>query len=144
MSRHSEKARKPVIGMASKLQILAAAGLVVVAGCAASADSSPSAPSSKLLSADGSVYDDYADMCAIDLVVDVADSEQVVIQNELPGDSDRTVQNTGNRSLRTVVPADSDVLIYAVDLDANTSKRLKAYHLSDSCTLSERTQPANE
>jgi len=94
-------------------------------------------PSSELVSAEASVYDERAGMCGIDLVVDVAESEHVVIQNDMDGGTDRTVQNSGERLLRTVVPSDSSVLIYAVDLDANTSKTLARYRVSEECTLSE-------
>ena len=94
-------------------------------------------PSSELVEAEASVYDETAGMCGVDLLVDVADSERVVIQNELPGGSGRTVQNTGERVLTTIVPWDSTILIYAVGLEANTSKVLKEYHISEECTLSE-------
>jgi len=97
----------------------------------------PSVPSSELVEVNASTYDMTAGMCSIDLLVDVGDSERVVIQNELPGGSDRTVENTGERILTTVVPWDSEVLIYAVDLEAGTSAPLKRYHISEDCTLSE-------
>jgi hypothetical protein len=95
------------------------------------------APSSNLLKAEAEVSDFQKKFCSIHLLVDVGASERVVIQNDMDGDTDRTVQNSGERILTTTVPVDSTVLIYAVDLDANTSKTLKTYRVSEDCTLSE-------
>lgn len=93
--------------------------------------------SSQLLDVDPNSYDMTAGMCEISLLVEVADSERVVIQNEVAGDSDRTVENTGERFLSTIVPSDSEVLIYAVDLEAGTSAVLERYHISEDCSLTE-------
>ena len=101
------------------------------------AGSEPSVPSSEVLDAEPRTYDMTAGMCAIDLRVDVGDSERVVIQNELAGGSDRTVENTGERILSTVVPSDSEVLIYAVDLEENTSAVLERFHVTEDCSLTE-------
>ena len=96
------------------------------------ADKHPT-PASEVSSAESGVYDRAAGMCAIDLVVDVAPGDRVVIENELPVGNGRTVENAGQRYLTAVVPADSTVLIYAVNLEANTSKTLKAHHVSEDC-----------
>lgn len=94
-------------------------------------------PSSELVDAAGREYDETSAMCAVDLRVKVAPSEHIVIQNEFPGDSDRTVENTGERVLTTHAREDSRVLIYAVDLESNTSGVLERYHVTDECSLTE-------
>jgi non-canonical (house-cleaning) NTP pyrophosphatase len=88
-----------------------------------------------VVAADARVYDTHANVCAIDLVVAVAPSDRVVIENELPGGSDRTVDGDGKRALTTVVPAASDVLIYAVNLEAGISNRLQKYRVTEDCGL---------
>lgn len=94
-------------------------------------------PSSELVDAGARTYDATAGMCAVDLLVDVASSERVVVQNEVAGDSDRTVQNTGERGFATIVPSDSEVLVYAVDLGEGTSAVLERYHVTEDCSLRE-------
>lgn len=97
----------------------------------------PELPSSELIDSGTRSYDATAGMCAVDLLVDVAPSERVVVQNEVAGDSDRTVENTGERAFATIVPIDSEVLVYAVDLDAGTSTVLERFHVDGDCSLSE-------
>ena len=97
----------------------------------------PEPPSSELVDSGTRTYDATAGMCAVDLLVDVAPSERVVVQNEVAGDSDRTVENTGERGFATIVPTDSEVLVYAVDLDAGTSAILERFHVGEDCSLSE-------
>ena len=92
-------------------------------------------PSSEVLDMNTSYYDERANMCALDLRIEVAPDERVLIHDDLGG-SDRMVKNTGERILRAVVPADSNVLIYAVRLDSNTSMELETYRLSE-CGISE-------
>ena len=94
-------------------------------------------PASEVRSAEAGVYDRAAGMCAIDLVVDVAPGDRVVIENELTVGNGRTVENAGQRYLTAVVPAESRVLIYAVNLEANASKTLETYRVTDECTLRE-------
>ena len=92
---------------------------------------------SELVDAGSSTFDATAGMCGVDLLVDVAPSERVVVQNAVAGDSDRTVENTGERVFTTFVPSDSEVLIYAVDLDGGTSGVLERLHVGEDCSLSE-------
>lgn len=138
----TEQSSPPIIGiilvLSATIILTVVIGTLVLNGGGASATSTAKAspvPSSELVAADGSVFDDRADVCAIDLVVDVAPSERVVIQNEFPGGGDRTVENNGKRTLQAFAPANSTVLIYAVNLDENTSKRLATYNVTDDCAL---------
>jgi hypothetical protein len=135
----SESEDATVRGGISRRSVVLGLGIAALYGFAtfSSWSNDQPSPSSSLVSTNATVYDEYADICGIDLVVNVAPSERVVIENDLPGGSDRTVQNSGQRFLKTVVPADSTVLIYAVNLNENTSKRLKSYRITNDCTLSE-------
>lgn len=89
------------------------------------------------------VYDAAGDWCALDLTVTVAPGERIVIEDENVGGSDRTVSDAGRKMLTAVVPADSDVLLYAVDLDAGTSRRLREHHITEDCTLTNATTENN-
>lgn len=93
--------------------------------------------SSELVEAEASRRDMTTSICELALRLDVADSERVVIQNDFAGDSDRTVENSGERILSTNARSDSEVLIYAVDLDENTSAVLERFHVTEDCSLTE-------
>lgn len=92
-------------------------------------------PSSEIVSAESVVYDDYADMCAIAFVVDVTEGERIVFENEMDGSTDSVVDANGKRMLKEVIPKDSALQVYAVNLAAHTSSRLKTYRLNDECGL---------
>jgi len=121
--------------------IAAGAAVTLLAGAARGFDGPPPAEraaaplDSEVTAVSARVYDAAGDWCALDLTVTVAPGERIVIEGANVGGSDRTVSDAGERGLTAVVPADSDVLLYAVDLDAETSTRLREYHISEDCTI---------